>query len=129
MQLDHLSPPVAQIVMRTHAALRVHAATLRQLVGREMQMQWAPLLEFHRDVRVELSTTATASHSFMPVEPAPSAEKVMRSSKSVSEAEAREMQQRGLPWRVQPNSPKSSDVHGSKPVQVEAQAPIWRVPR
>lgn len=54
VQLGHLSPRVARIVTLTHAALREHSAALRHLVGREMRMQWAPLLEFHRDVRVEL---------------------------------------------------------------------------
>ena len=54
-QLGHLAPSVAAVVALTHAALREHSASLRLLVGREMRMQWAPLLEFHRDVRAELA--------------------------------------------------------------------------
>ena len=62
-QLDHLSPRVAAIVKQTHAALREHSAAIRHLVGREMQMQWTPMIEFHRDVRVELAYSSASPRS------------------------------------------------------------------
>ena len=81
-QLGHLAPSVAAVVALTHAALREHSASLRLLVGREMRMQWAPLLEFHRDVRAELAggrrgvtPESEAAEGRLPLLPVPARER------------------------------------------------------